>query len=248
MLLRKIITTLVMPTGLLWLSLGGAALAAEKRSKLRRGLFLSWLALTVAANPVVSTLMVRVLERPYLEIRPLETTVTYDAVLVMGGGSGLSHHLEPQLNGSGDRIRLGAALASRGKATRLVTTSSSFLGNRDLSSETAALWADMGIGSERIVRVKGPMNTAQEIRALAELVRTEGWARVGLVTSGYHMRRAQALCRRNGLDADPLPADRRTRIGVLSPLSFLPQGTALAKTDQAVKEMLGLAAVYLIGG
>ena len=40
-------------------------------------------------------------EYPYRSIAPLEATAHYDAILVLGGGSSLTHELRPQLGGSG---------------------------------------------------------------------------------------------------------------------------------------------------
>ena len=62
--------------------------------------------------------------------------------------------------------------------------------------------------------------------------------RIILVTSAFHMTRAESLFRAAGLDVTPFPVDFRgpTRITLRS---FIPSGTALAQTDLALHEIYG---------
>ncbi|MDX1383405.1 MAG: YdcF family protein [Thermoanaerobaculia bacterium] len=248
MVLRKIVTALLLPTGLVWLAIALAALLAKPRSWGRRLLVLTWLGYTLAASPLISNWLALLIERPYLDVMPLQTEHHYDAVLVLGGGSSITHRGRPQLGASGDRLRVGAALLAAGKTDRLVTSGSSIDGRRDLSLETQVLWTQMGVAPEHIVTLRGPVNTAQEVQQLKRLADDEGWQRIGVVTSGYHMRRTQALCRRYGLEADPLPAHRPAPVVAFHVLNLLPQVAALAQTDMVARELLGLLAVYLFGG
>jgi uncharacterized SAM-binding protein YcdF (DUF218 family) len=70
--------------------------------------------------------------------------------------------------------------------------------------------------------------------------------RIILVTSAFHMTRAESLFRAAGLDVTPFPVDFRspTRITLRS---FIPSGTALAQTDLALHEIYGRLYYWLRG-
>ena len=63
--------------------------------------------------------------------------------------------------------------------------------------------------------------------------------RVVLVTSAMHMRRARYAVESAGFEACPVPADTR-RIPFGLPGSLIPRTTALAKSEAAVHEVVGL--------
>jgi uncharacterized SAM-binding protein YcdF (DUF218 family) len=80
-------------------------------------------------------------------------------------------------------------------------------------------------------------NTAQEATAVADLLREH--KTVILVTSAFHMTRAQMLFEKAGLTVFPYPVDFRRAEISLSPMSFLPNAGALDGTDGVIREILG---------
>jgi uncharacterized SAM-binding protein YcdF (DUF218 family) len=71
--------------------------------------------------------------------------------------------------------------------------------------------------------------------------------RILLVTSAYHMSRAEILFRRAGLEVIPFPVDFQTKLGI-TPRSFIPSGGALQQTDAALHEIYGRVYYWIVGG
>ena len=238
---QKAVGAIVMPAGLLWIGLACSTLLARtRRSRLAIGGV--WLGFTFLANPWVGRFAVATLEAPYLGIQPLAATEPVDALLVLGGGSSLSPTGAPQFGPSGDRIRLAAALYHAGLTSMLVTSGSGIAGlssYRDLAQETRELWLELKVHDEAILLVPGPRNTSEEIQRYVEVVATNRWSRVGLVTSAWHLRRALRLCARHRLEVVPMPADFVSRPLELSFVHLIPTAGELANTTRAAWEYFG---------
>ena len=87
------------------------------------------------------------------------------------------------------------------------------------------------------------LNTAEEARAIRDLL-PSGRRRVLLVTSAFHMRRAQRLFERQGMAVEPFPVDFQARgswAGSLwmDPLQWLPTASGLDGSSRALRELLG---------
>ena len=251
LMLRKLIGFVVMPTTVVWVLLVVLAVRAWREPRWRWPVLGTLLTYTLAGCPITAYVLTRGLERPFETILPLAGTETYDALLVMGGGTERRRNDEDgalQLGESGDRLRLAAALHAQGRAPVLVTSGSGVDGRRDVSAETASLLAEMGVPTAVVVRLPGPRNSASEVEAYARLVTERGWTKVGLVTSARHLPRVLALCRRQGLRVDPLPSDFRSHTPHWELSVIVPCGECFAVVEAAAWEYLGIAAVHLFGG
>jgi len=68
-----------------------------------------------------------------------------------------------------------------------------------------------------------------------------GKPRIILVTSAFHMRRARMLFERQGFEVEPFPVDFQTSDRpTTTVLSFLPSAQALAKSEMAMREGVGI--------
>ena len=90
------------------------------------------------------------------------------------------------------------------------------------------------------------VNTAEEALAIRQLLRPRerGNPRVLLVTSAFHMRRAQRLFERQGLDVVPFPVDFQSRAawaGSLwrDPTQWFLSADAPHDSSRALRELLG---------
>jgi uncharacterized SAM-binding protein YcdF (DUF218 family) len=251
-LASKALAALVMPAGLVWLvALAAASRALARASRVpgrrsRRAavlacaLFATYWAI---ANPIASGALLAWLERDFPgaadPIPPL------DAVVLLGGGVGHDASGRPELSSSGDRVATAAALYHRGAAPRIVLTGGDWRDQPQVSrlgTDTRAVLAGMDVPDAALVMVPGPRNTSEEIAAVAELVRRQGWRRVGVVTSAWHMRRAQRLARKNRVELLPFPADHRGEtevVGELDVLAAIPVADALEKTHLGMWEIVG---------
>lgn len=248
---RKLVAFAIMPGTVVWILMVALVVRSWREPRQRWLAVATLVAYSAAGSPISSYLLTHGLEHRFETVFPLAGTERYDALLVMGGGSGARPDLDrdgaPQLGESGDRLRIAATIHAQGRAPILVTSGSTIDGVRDVSAETASLWAEMGIPAEVVVRLPEPRNSAAEIVAYTRLVGERGWTRLGLVTSARHMPRALALCRRHELRVDPLPSDFRADLPSWDLSVIVPSGEGFAGVQAAVWEYLGLAAVHLLG-
>jgi uncharacterized SAM-binding protein YcdF (DUF218 family) len=187
--------------------------------------------------------MLASLERDYAELRPLDEP-PLEAVFVLGGGTERTPGGAAQLASAGDRVMLAARLYHRGVAESLVVSGSTIPGAampRDLSAEALAIWRDVGIAEADVIRIPEPTNTSEEIAAFAALAREQGWQRVGLVTSAWHLRRAMRLAAAEAFYPLPLPADFRGLPRYDGLVSLIPSGPGFRYVHLAAWERVGAA-------
>ena len=241
-IVEKLLTALIVPAGALWVATFALTwwLFLRRRRRQAAVALAAWCGFTLAGNVWVGQAMLAWLEDGFA---PAPPGARFDAVMVLGGGSDITPWGAPQLGTAGDRLRVGAELHAGGRTPILVSSGSSIAQlnqqeERDLASETAALWQQMGVPREAIVQVPGPRNTSQEIAALSALARSRGWRRVGLVSSGSHLRRAMRLAEDHGLRVTPIPADVRGELQPASIVGLVPSGPGFYSVQVSSKEIV----------
>lgn len=238
---EKILGRLLMPVGLFWLGLFALAVfelrcGRRGRAALFGALFLGFG--TLGSMPL-GTELVRSLESRLPQPDP---AARYEAVLVLGGGTRLDPWRRPELGPAGDRLRKGAALWHEGRVETLVASGFSPppFGLGKLSAHTVELWRQMGVPPGATRQLDFPKNTREEIAAFRALAEAEGWQRMGVVSSAWHLPRALALAERAGLEVTPLPADHWAGpLASADPLWFVPQRYGFALLDIWAWETLG---------
>lgn len=250
-MLQKTAGFLLMPAGLLWLGLIAAAGRAWRHGgrvggKGRWGeswpLILLTVGYTIAGNVHVGHFLMRQLEseNPTLGEPPASP---FDAACVFGGATELDSFGRPQLACSGDRVMAAARLYHAGLARVLVASGVSEddpSGPRNLGEETRRLWLSVGVPEDAICVVKAPCRvTKEEVAAFKNLKENEGWQRVALVSSAWHLPRIQRLAKRAGLDAVAYGSDWRGRKHVFQWQDCVPQGAGFWRVNLAVWEFVG---------
>jgi uncharacterized SAM-binding protein YcdF (DUF218 family) len=240
-LIEKLLTSLVMPCGILWLALVAITIIAWRRRQRFTATALLFLiaGYTVAGNSLVGSWVMARLEQEYTGINAFDEG-TFDVVFVLGGGVGSRLGGTPQLHEAGDRVILAARMYHAQLTKKLACTGQrQFIGERGPAELTASLWRELNIPDSSIIQVAGG-NTSEEIAAIQRLVtdRTYG-TRIGLVTSAWHMRRAMELAGRAGLNIRPLPADFRGGLPSSFILSVVPSAAGFQSNQLAAKEILG---------
>ena len=179
------------------------------------------------------------LEAPYAALPPVER---FDAICVLGGGSSPRPDGTAQLGPSGDRLIVPARLFLAGKTDLLVASGLSVtdVGNdRSLADETAMIWRELGIPETSIIRLSTPRSTREEILEYKKLLEARGWKTVGVCSSAWHLRRVETLCREQGLEIVPVPADFLSTPLPWSPLYAVPQSRGFQNVQKALWEYLG---------
>lgn len=245
--LHKILPVFVMPTGLTLL-LVLAGLLLRRKALIWVGLAILWL----GSTPLVGDFVMRAAEG-WAERDLAVNASEADAIVVLSashtqvpGDAEVSEWSDP------DRFFGGVALYKAGKAPLLVFTRGWAPWHLDTSPEADVMLQfarELGIPADRLLSTGKVVNTADEACAVAALLKGIDESpldkatrpRILLVTSAFHMRRAQLLFERAGLEPLPFPVDfqvsARVRIG---PLDFLPNAGSLAQTEMALREVYGI--------
>lgn len=241
--LTKLFGMLLMPLGLIWLGLWGAAFWALRRRVRGLGFALMGLAtgLTLAGNVQLGHILMARLESGVQPFSPEDAPL--EALFVLGGGSQADEQGRAALGDAGDRIVEAARLWHAGRVRWLVASGASNgtgPGTRNLGEETRTLWKGLGIPEGAIRVIEEPcIITRDEVQAYTRLKAREGWQRVGLLSSASHLPRAMALARRTGLNAVPVASDRRGRVPRWQLWHLVPQQEGLRNTQGACWEWLG---------
>ena len=238
--LHKLLPIVVLPIGFSILVLS-AALLWRKRWLSAIGVAI----LTVSSMPIVGESLLKILENrfPRLEV---EECPPADAIVVL---SGILHETRSKLGGlewgeSVDRFEQGVLLMKAQKAPLLIFTGGRIPWmNRQLTEGDDLRRAAVihGIPADAILVTGEISNTAEEAQAVRKIAGARGLKRIILVTTAWHMPRAEFLFRRAGVNAMPFPVDYYTRYqDPLTLLDFLPQAGGIGNTEIALRESYGL--------
>lgn len=100
---------------------------------------------------------------------------------------------------------------------------------------------DFGISSDKILLTTNVSNTAEEAVAVKVLIQSEGIKSILLVTSSFHMPRAELLFRQQGIDLETFPVDFRAFGEHINWLHFFPSAAGFYQTSQGIREYIGRA-------
>ena len=236
--LHKLLPLLLSPIVFLLLLMVWAAIRRSRPAAL-----LAVLLLYAASMPMLSDRLFRSLEQH--QVRLLPTSVTpAQAVVVL---SGMLHGVQgeggvvQEWGEAADRFFGGVELYEAGKAPQLVFTGGQMPWQSDQEPEGEVLQRlalHLGVPADAVT-VSGPaQNTEQESLAVRKLL-GPSVQRIVLVTSAFHMPRAQRLFERAGFVVTPYPVDLRVIVREITPMDYLPDPGALWMTDMALREWLG---------
>ncbi len=240
LLFNKILPILLLPIGFTLLCLLAGLL-------LRKKLFL-WTGLLVLALfslPIVSDPLMRQVEGP-LRRAPVSAVGKADAIVVLSGMlQQIKNAPVGEWGDAVDRFEGGIDLFKAGKAPVIVFTRgqipwhTSVTPEGDLLARRAML---LGVPNHAIRLTASVGNTAEEAVAAAKLLGVgNGSAKtVILVTSAYHMPRARFQFEQAGFKVIPFRVDYHTDdTPEVTVLSYLPNAESLAKSETALREVIG---------
>lgn len=212
--------------------------------KKRWPLLLALLVLYVGSIPVVGVRLIGWVESGYPAL-PLTELEPADAIVVLGGilGPRTEPGYAPNWLETSERFEAALVLMKAGKAGKLIFTGARMEWQGRVSTEgdeLKRLAAERGIPAADILVTDYVANTADEAAVTAGLAKANGWKRVILVTTGWHMRRAAFLFTKAGVNFTPYPVDfRRDRTRKIDTLDFVPRAEAWENTETAIRETYG---------
>lgn len=237
---KKVVGLLILPAGLVWLGLMAITCMPGLCRRARLFAALVLLFYTISGNAWVGGWLLSKLETPYSTVAP--PAEPFDAICVLGGGSSVTPDGRAQLGPAGDRLMVPARLFLKGHSRHLVTSGLSVTdigGKRSLADDTAEVWLDLGIPETAITKRSEPRNTSEEILVYRELIAKNGWKRVGICSSAWHLRRVMNLCEKEGVEMIPVPADFLSSELPWTPLYAVPQARGFQNVQKALWEYLG---------
>ena len=245
---EKIVTSMALPAGIIWLMLLVAVLAARRagRFDVMLAIAIPWTVLTLFGNGYIVQSLAASLERPYAQVSPLESE-PLDAVVVLGGGTVSSVNKRIQGNASGDRVILAAQMYHAGLTPQIVCTGRRIEElnpqGRNPAEQSKAILVSLNVPAD-VIKLLDGRNTSEEMTSLGKMF-GDADAQIGLITSAWHLPRAMRLAKRNQFVPQPLPADfisrqpgRKTTSQII--LDCIPQDVALWTSSKLIKEYLGM--------
>ena len=198
--------------------------------------------LYIISTPIFSNNFFKLVEGSEYR-KPISAIDSADAIVVLSGmleinEVGDSTYVEW---GDPDRFFGGIALFKAGKAQKLIFTGGKMPWDKVKKTEGEVLREyaiSNGIPSENIFVTKDVENTADEAVAVKELISPS--KKIILVTSAYHMYRAQRLFEKQGFDVIPYKVDYKAeRNKVTTIIDFLPSADYLKNSETGIREIIG---------
>lgn len=254
--LFKSLVDFLEPAGLIWLLLSVMWLIPLRQRRWRAALLpgVAWLLLTLTAATALPHLLLASLEDDWPPA-DLATLPECDAIVVLGGG------LEPSsgelagmhFKSGADRLFTALTLARQGKGRLLVIGGGVFHqadGSAVSEADGVREWLKAWQLTEVPVQSLGHCeDTHDEAVKVAALAKANGWQRIALVTSAYHMTRTQAVFAKAGAPVLPVPCNYESTTMRGRPLRWfhVPNATNLQHFEVWLHEVIGWWAYCLRG-
>ncbi len=199
----------------------------------------------------VSQFLMGSLENKYPPV-PYENVPTSDVIVVLGGMiNPLSNHPEkPELLSSADRLTDSVILWRQKKADRILFTGGSgILFQQDVQEAEHAkkILSLLGVSESQIVLESESRNTYENALYTSKILQENGWDKVILVTSAFHMERSKGVFEKQGIKVFAFPTDYRTIKNEINWDSVVPSSGSLENSTTALKEWIGLLAYKMKG-
>jgi len=213
-------------------------------SRKRMPILAALILLLVTSSPIISTEMLRHLERGELRKSPADINDA-DAIVVLSGMIGPiqgSHGLMYEWSDP-DRFFGGIELMKADKAKKIIFTGGKMpWQSEEIKPEGEVLSkfaSEFGIPAPKILITKNAQNTKDEAIVVKEILNNSNSRRIILVTSAFHMPRSKQLFENEGIDVQTYPVDYKVGVSTLTPMSFLPSADAFRNFQFAWRELIG---------
>lgn len=220
------------------LSLCLSLLRCRRAGLITLALAVGWLYLCSTA--LVADGLMASLERNYPP-RALSATPEADAIVLLGGATRGDTHMGTlgDMNQQADRLVHAVALYKAGRAPLVLLSGGGQPGERPEAELMRDILLVMGIPDGALLLERVSRNTHDNAVNSARLLEARGMRTILLVTSAFHMRRAEALFAAQGLQVIPAPTDYQRL--VMEPVlpRWLPTVDDLARSTHALREHAG---------
>jgi len=197
--------------------------------------------LILSSLPIISNKFIAYLEKDYqpIEIADVENV---DAIVVLSGMIrviGDEENLKYEFTDSVDRFFAGLDLFNNNKSPILILTRGKMpwsigIAEGEYLKELAIKY---GVSEENIILTDEVQNTDQEAKAIKEILTED--AKIILVTSAFHMPRAEKVFKAANINLITYPVDFQNSKSKTTMMDFIPSAGSLSQTSHFVREMIG---------
>ena len=208
---------------------------------LRKFSLVGIIVLILSFLPIISNKFIAYLEKDYqpIEIADVENV---DAIVVLSGMIrviGDEENLKYEFTDSVDRFFAGLDLFNNNKSPILILTRGKMpwslgIAEGEYLKELAIKY---GVSEENIILTDEVQNTDQEAKAIKEILTED--AKIILVTSAFHMPRAEKVFKAANINLIPFPVDFQNSKSKTTMIDFIPSAGSLFDTSHFVREMIG---------
>ena len=236
--LNKILPIIVSPLGLIIVLL---FLSIFKRQVLN--LSVALILLFIFSLPIVSQNLTKLLEQNYDNISPNDIN-TAESIVVLSGMVNVikqTDNVTYEFNEAVDRILAGTKLLKLDKAKNIILTRGKIPWSMGLSEGDflADFVTSQGISIDKIFLTEIVQNTNDEAKAVSKILPKN--SSIILVTSAFHMPRAEMVFQNQNLQVIPYAVDFRKTARKINILDFLPNSKSFHDSNVYFREMLGRA-------
>jgi len=198
--------------------------------------------LVILSMPIVSDKLIAYLESDYELIKPSKVE-SADAIVVLSGmvkTIQTKNGLDYEWGEAADRIFAGIDLFKSNKAPVLILTGGKLPWSIGVpeGEYLRDVAIDLGVPKKDILITENVENTDQEAKAIKKILLLDN-PKVILVTSAFHMPRAQLVFEAAGINVIPFPVDFIIGAEKLTFMSFIPSAGSFSSTSFFVREMIG---------
>jgi uncharacterized SAM-binding protein YcdF (DUF218 family) len=220
----------------------------NRTPRLRLGLAITAaVVLLIFSNGVVANLLLAPLETKYPRPKNMKPPA---AIVMLSGVLSRSQVGDSyfEFNAHADRFIEILRLANRFPKATLIFTGGPGALNRGSLGEArilGQLTQELGIKKERILLDKLSRNTYENAKETAVFLKTKNSGSTILITSAFHLPRAVACFKKQGIEVVPWGVDYlRTANG---PSAWIPSLWSLHRSYKAIKEYVGMLAYDVVG-
>ena len=235
--LHKILPLIFSPFFLIiFLIIFGIIINSKKTS------FIGIIILIFCSMPIVSDKLIGYLESDY-ELNQISEIKKADSIVVLSGMVSIINNkkgLVYEWNDAVDRIFAGVELFKENKATFLILTRGKLPWSIGIpeGEYLREIAIKFGVPEKSILLSENVENTDQEAKAIKKLF-SKNNPKVILVTSAFHMPRAQIVFEAAGINVTPFPVDFRYGARKLTFTDLIPSASSFSATSFFVREMIG---------
>jgi uncharacterized SAM-binding protein YcdF (DUF218 family) len=223
------------------------AILSKRPKWKRRSLLTAIIILFVFANPFLLYLFARSWD---VQPAPLTTAKVYSAAIILGGFTDEDIKGDGFFNAHSDRLIEGMRLKATGKVTHIVMSGGNNAFNADQFTESGyvkKVLREFNFPDSVILIDEKSKNTGENAADTKVIIANAHLQPPYLlVTSAFHMRRAQYIFKKKGIDVIPYPCDyiaAKSKPGLLD--YFVPNIYTLYSWNFYIKEVFGLALAHV---